>query len=78
MPTDALDDALKKLDASENAKRLTIDLLKASVERWKEESIGASQIEVDRYHGAIIHTRNTIELLEQNVKGFELQNQAYT
>ncbi len=71
-------EAVKKLNESDNAKRLTINLLKASVEKWKEDCIGAAQIDVDRYHGAIIHTRLTIDLLEQDLKGFELQTQSYT
>lgn len=71
-------EAIKKLSESDNAKRLTINLLKASVEKWKEDCIGATQLEVDRYHGAIIHTRSTIDLLEQDLKGFELQPQSYT
>ena len=75
---DDFDEALKKLKESDNAKRLTINLLKTSVEKWKEDCIGAAQLEVDRYHGAIIHTRSTIDLLEQDLKNFELQTQSYT
>jgi hypothetical protein len=75
---DDFDEALKKLKESENAKRLAIDLLKASVERWKEDCIGMTQLEIERFHGAIIHTRSTIDLLEQDLKGFELQPQSYT
>jgi hypothetical protein len=75
---EAFSEAVKKLNESDNAKRLTIDLLKASVEKWKEDCIGMTQLEVDRYHGAILHTRNTINLLEQDLKGFELQPQSYT
>lgn len=74
---DDFNEALKKLKESENAKRLTVELLKASVEKWKEDCIGATHIEIDRYHGAIIHTRSTIDLLEQDLKGFELQVQSY-
>lgn len=72
-----VDLALTKLQESENAKRLTLDLLKASVEKWKEESIGATQSEVERYHGAIIHTRTLINSIEQDFKSFELQSQSY-
>lgn len=75
---EAFSKAVKKLNESDNAKRLTIDLLKASVEKWKEDCIGMTQLEVDRYHGAIMYTRNTINLLEQDLKGFELQPQSYT
>ena len=76
-PLNEFDESLNKLRESDNAKRLTIRLLKASVEKWKEESIGALAPEVDRYHGAIMHTRSVIELLEQNLASFELQTQSY-
>lgn len=74
---ESFDLALKQLKESDNAKRLTVNLLKASVEQWKEESIGKTQTEIERYHGAILHTRSTIDLLEQNFKNFELQPQVY-
>jgi hypothetical protein len=48
------------------AHRDLVKLVEAYIEKWKEDSIGKTEDEVAKYHGAIIHVRRMLKSLSND------------